>query len=231
MPRSILYISLFVILIVFIFSKCSAKSTPIKKENPKEESKPNISSTEKKIPTKPHEITGSFHFDGSAYDLEKHIQKHFTPFFQKHNFSPNSKNSLYKNEFADLRIWVSDHRTISMTFRKKGEKDWLNFYLYLESLSITNHRAIQKKIYEDYPPTNLDELSEVMVMAHAKIAETFLNVPFEGDMSWEENYWKTKKLIEFINNVPRDSEMWKLYKAKDPKWKILAQEALDKSKN
>ena len=230
MIKPFLFILILATILIFIFVKCTFKSTPSKEIIPKEKPEFNITPTKKEETKTPQEITGSFHFGGTP-NLEEHIQNHFAPFFKKHKITLDSTARIYKNDFAELHISASDHRYIDMTFRKKGEEYWFNLYTYLKAFPEAKTISISKKIYEEYQPTTLDELAEGFVKIHSQIAEAYLNAPFEGDFSWEKNYWKTKKLYEYLNTIPRDSEIYKLFKAQDSQWKVLAEKELKKSNN
>lgn len=194
---------------IFIFIKCNSNITSTK--------------TEKSKTTQT--ITGSFHFGGTPH-LPEHIQNHFAPFFQKHKIALDTTDYNYKNDFAELHLSPSDHQYIDMTFRKRGEENWFNLSAYLKTFPKPKSVPILQIIYKENQPTTLDELAEEFVKRHAQIAQAYLNAPFEGDFSWEKNYWKTKKLYEYLNTIPRDSEIYKLFKVQNPQWKILAEEAM-----
>lgn len=216
------YFLILAAIVTFIFIKCNHKTTPPEKIIPNEKTDSNISSTKTKK-TKP--ITGSFHFGGTPH-LQENIQNHFASFFQKHKITLDTAGYFYKNDFAELHISPSDHQYIDMTFRKRGEENWFNLYTYLKTFPQAKSLSISQKIYEESQPTTLDELAEGFIKRYAQIAQEYLNEPFEGDFSWEKDYWKTKKLYEYLNTIPRDSEIYKLFKMQNPQWKVLAEEAM-----
>ncbi len=203
------YFLILATIFIFIFIKCNSNITSTK--------------TEKSKTTQT--ITGSFHFGGTPH-LSEHIQNHFAPFFQKYKIALDTTDYNYKNDFAELHISPSDHQYIDMTFRKRGEENWFNLSTYLKTFPKPKSVPISQKIYEENQPTTLNELAEEFVKRHAQIAQAYLNAPFEGDFSWEKNYWKTKKLYEYLNTIPRDSEIYKLFKVQNPQWKVLAEEAM-----
>ena len=219
------YFLILAAIFIFIFIKCDHKTTPPQKKIPKEKSNPNITPTKTEESKTTQTITGSFHFGGTPH-LQENIQNHFASFFQKHKIALDTTDYNYKNDFADLHISPSDHRYIDMTFRKRGEEHWFNLSTYLEAFPKAKSLSISQKVYEENQPTTLDELAEGFVKCYSQIAQEYLNAPFEGDFSWEKDYWKTKKLYEYLNTIPRDSEIYKLFKVQNPQWKVLAEEAM-----
>lgn len=225
MVKPFSYFLILATIFIFIFIKCNNKTKPPKKIIPKEKPNSNITHTKTEEHKTTQTITGSFHFGGTPH-LQENIQNHFAPFFLKHKIVLDTTDYNYKNDFGELHISASDHRYINMTFRKRGEVHWFNLSTYLKVFPTAKPLFISQKIYEENQPTTLDELAEGFIKHYSQIAQEYLNAPFEGDFSWEKNYWKIKKLYEYLNTIPRDSEIYKLFKAQNPQWKVLAEEAM-----